>query len=333
MGDNGGGGSSDEKDSEIDRLRSMAAKLRADAAALEAVKAQEIADAAEKAFRRFDTNQDGEISVVELKAGLEKSLKMELSDKRVQELMGEFDASGDGALQLDEFVPVEQFRNRLESLSQEERRLAGEAQQKAKDEEQIAALAEAKLELVNERVPTGTDKLVSLVPYFFPLLDGLQYGRFLIGATGEDPNPFILALALLYGLYRTIPFSGLIAFFALNTLSNNPSINRLVRFNMQQAIFLDIALFFPGLVTGLIAIVLKGNTLPQGVVEIGSGAVFVTLLLALAYCTGSSLLGTIPDKLPIISDAVSKRMPSIDNFTVDKDGNIRLKESEEKKDD
>ena len=54
----------------------MAAKLRAEAAALEADKAQQLADAAEKAFRKFDTNQDGEISFAELKAGLEKVLKV-----------------------------------------------------------------------------------------------------------------------------------------------------------------------------------------------------------------------------------------------------------------
>ena len=56
-----------------------------------------MADAAQKAFDRFDTNNDGEISLAELKEGLEKSLKIELSDKRAKELMEAFDASGDGA--------------------------------------------------------------------------------------------------------------------------------------------------------------------------------------------------------------------------------------------
>merc|ERR1712113_6412 len=102
----------------------MAAKLRAEAAALEAEKAKELADAAEKAFRKFDTNQDGEVSVAELKVGLTNMLKAELSDVRVQQLMDEFDSSGDGVLQLDEFVPPDQFRNRLEALSREERRIA-----------------------------------------------------------------------------------------------------------------------------------------------------------------------------------------------------------------
>ena len=45
-----------------------------------------------------------------------------MSDKRVTELMKEFDESGDGALQFDEFVGVDIFRNRLEALSIERRR-------------------------------------------------------------------------------------------------------------------------------------------------------------------------------------------------------------------
>jgi len=323
---------SDEgKDEEIERLLSMAAKLRADAASLEAEKAKERADAAEKAFRQFDTNQDEEIDVKELKIGLEKVLKTELSDKRAEELMKEFDSSGDGKLQIDEFVTIDQFRNRLESLAQEEKRLASEAQKLAKKEQEDAALAQARLDILNDREPTVSDRAFSVLPYLFPLLDGLQYGRFLLG--GEDgSNPFIVALAVVYSLYRTIPFSGLVAFFALNILSNNPGINRLVRYNMQQAIFLDIGLFFPGLVTGLLGFALKGANveLPTSVVQLGTDAIFVTLLVALAYCSVSSLLGITPDKLPLISGAVTKRMPSVDMFTVDSDGNIRMKEEDEK---
>jgi hypothetical protein len=61
---------------EVERLKSMAQKLRAEVAALEDDRAQqELASIAESAFRQFDTNQDGEISVNELKGGLENRLK------------------------------------------------------------------------------------------------------------------------------------------------------------------------------------------------------------------------------------------------------------------
>ena len=69
-------GSDDDDDQEIERLKKMAAKLRAEAAALEADKAAQLAEAAEKAFERFDINSDGEVSLAELKTGLEKELKV-----------------------------------------------------------------------------------------------------------------------------------------------------------------------------------------------------------------------------------------------------------------
>ena len=68
----------DAQDNEIARLQKMAAKLRAEAASLEADKAKQLAEAAEKAFSRFDVNSDGEVSLSELKLGLEKELKVRL---------------------------------------------------------------------------------------------------------------------------------------------------------------------------------------------------------------------------------------------------------------
>jgi len=304
------------QDDEIERLRSMAAKLRAEASALEAEKVQQMADAADRAFRQFDINQDGNISVAELKSGLEKAFKTELSDQRVQKLMEEFDASGDGALQLDEFVGVEQFRNRLESLAREEKRQAREAQEIATKQEAEVALAAARLEILNDKPPTTQDKALSLLPYLFPLLDGLTYGRTLLTSEGNEGNPLVVGLALIYSLYRAIPFQGFVAFFALSFLAGNPSINRLIRFNMQQAIFLDIALFFPGLVTAIIGLVLGGANveLPESVKDIGNLGIFFTLAATILYCCVSSIVGQEPDKIPFISESVQSRMPTLDMF-------------------
>lgn len=68
----------DAQDNEIERLKRQAAKLRAEAASLEADKAKQLAVAAEKAFNKFDKNSDGEVSLSELKLGLEKELKVSL---------------------------------------------------------------------------------------------------------------------------------------------------------------------------------------------------------------------------------------------------------------
>jgi hypothetical protein len=303
----------DGASSEVDRLKSMAAKLRAEAAALEAKQQEERANEMERAFRKFDTNKDGAISFEELKQGLEKYLKTELQEDRVMKLMEEFDASGDGSLQLDEFVGVERFRNRLDAIVRDEKQLVIEAQIAAKKAAEAASFAAAKMELINEKEPTLSEKALSILPYLFPLMDGLQFGRFLL--EGQD-NPAIAALAAIFILYRSIPFSGFIAFFALSILSNQLGLNRLIRFNMQQAIFLDVFLFIPGFIASVGALVLSGLgvTVPAIVSQVGNDAIFVTLVAAIGYSVISSLLGVIPDKLPGISDQVNARIPTLDMF-------------------
>jgi len=325
-----------EADDEIERLKSMAQKLRAEAASLEAERAEELASAAERVFRTFDTNKDGEISVEELKEGLEKSLKIELTDKRVEQVMKDFDVSGDGKLQLEEMVGLDKFRNRLEQLAREEKQQAMDAKKAAIAEADAAKLAEARLNILNDKEPTSKDKIISVLPYLFPLMDSLQFGRFLLVENAE--NPLVVILALLYALWRVVPFSGFVAFLALNVLSSNPGINRLVRFNMQQAIFLDIALFFPGLIGAAFSLIFSngGAVIPEGVSVLASDIIFGTLVLTVAYCSVISLLGKTPNQLPLISQAVEDRMPTIDMF--DESGRfipreIRENEEEDEKKD
>jgi len=329
----GSGDRRPEVDDEIERLRAQAAKLRAEAAALEADKIQAMASAAEHAFQQFDSNKDGQVCLQELKDGLERLWKTELSESRAKELMDAFDKSGDGILQKEEFVTIDRFRTKLDALVRDEKEAAIAAKKKADEEAAAAKLAQAQLEMINDRPPNNTDKILSILPYLLPLMDGLQYGRFLIGAENGINNPLITAVALLYVFYRSIPFSGFVAFFALNILSGNLKINRLIRFNMQQAIFLDFALFFPGLLLGasqILGQVMTGVSVTPSIVEAGYDAVFFSMLGIFAYVTISSLLGITPDNLPIISKIVDDRMPTID--MLDDEGNFIGKKPEKKDD-
>ena len=325
---------------EIQRLRDMAAKLRQEAAGLEAEQKKAFAQAAEQVFRRFDKNKDGKISAPELKEGLEKVLKIELPEKRAEQLVQAFDTNQDGSLQLEEFsgAGVDGFRNKLDAIAREER---NEARQKAKAiqaETEAARMAEMQMELVNDKPPTITDKIVSVLPYLFPLVDGLQFARFFI--EGNPENPLASAALIAYGLYRAIPFSGFLSFFVLNFLSSNPKINKLVRFNMQQAVYLDIALFAPALLVALTAGLLNqlGVNIPASATELGNDAMFVALLATIGYTSISSLLGEIPNKLPFISQRVENGMISPDMFDAegrfspfDKDGNLKEKDDDDDK--
>mmetsp|Transcript_15904 Transcript_15904/g.36824 ORF Transcript_15904/g.36824 Transcript_15904/m.36824 type:complete len:392 (-) Transcript_15904:114-1289(-) len=305
---------STDEDDEIARLKAMAQQLRAEAASLEAEQAEERSNVARIAFEKFDDDSDGNISVEDLKKGLENSLKTEISQERVQKLMDKFDVSGDGYLQLEEMVSVDQFRNQLEAFSREEKRIARDASMQAQKEKEEAQKAEAKMALLNDKEPTNSDKFLSILPYLFPLFDSLQFGRYFFMENAD--NLFLGLVGLVYAAYRSIPFSGFAAFIALNTLSNNPGLNKLIRFNMQQAIFVDIALFFPGLLAAIIAAIAGGAgvKIPEAVNAAGSTAIFAAVILTILYASISSALGIKPDKIPIISDAVEDRMPTIDMF-------------------
>jgi len=80
-------------------------------------------------FEKFDADVDGRLSIEELKSGLEKTLKIELSTDRVQKLMDEFDENKDGFLQLEEMVTIDKFKKRIEAFSKEETELATRQEQ------------------------------------------------------------------------------------------------------------------------------------------------------------------------------------------------------------
>jgi Chloroplast import apparatus Tic20-like/EF-hand domain pair len=319
-------------DDEVQRLKAMAAKLRQEASELEAEQAALRAQAVERAFDKFDTNQDGELDMQELKAALEKTFKLDLPEERVQALLRDFDKSGDNKIQREEFVSIEQFRNRLGVMAQEERQKELQATKVAQQQAEVAKLIESQLELINDKPPSTTDKIVSVLPYLFPLMDGVLFGQFLL--SGNESNPLVAALAILYTVYRAIPFSGFLSFFALSAFSGNLSINRLVRFNMQQAIVLDVALFVPGLIAALTGAASSalGYSIPPMLAELSSDALFVTLLAILGYATVSSLLGVTPDKIPLVSQYVNDRLPTADmiNFIDPTTGQPILKKNQQK---
>jgi len=88
----------------------------------------------------------------------------------------------------------------------------------------------------------------------------------------------------------------------LNFLKWNPGLNQLIWYNMPQAILIDIALFFPGLLSELIGLTLGeiNAQLPITVTQIVTDAILVTLLALWGYCTVCSLLDIEPNKVPFL---------------------------------
>ena len=98
-------------------------------------------DVTAELFGQFDTNQDGVVCVKELKEGLRKILllKDHLSQEQVRQVMDHFDDNGDGVLQPEEFITVDQLRKRLEVVLEYEQREL-QKQQPQEEEGGIALL-------------------------------------------------------------------------------------------------------------------------------------------------------------------------------------------------
>jgi Ca2+-binding EF-hand superfamily protein len=99
-------------------------------------------DAIAQAFAAFDTNGDGVVSVQELGAGIREILRQELvTEEHVETVMRHMDLSGDGFLQPDEFVPLNELRRRLEeAIREEEKQLSLEAREQRQAQEQQPGL-------------------------------------------------------------------------------------------------------------------------------------------------------------------------------------------------
>ncbi|KAL3926464.1 MAG: hypothetical protein SGARI_005599, partial [Bacillariaceae sp.] len=103
-------------------------------------------DAVTQAFAQFDTNGDGVVSMQELDDGLREILRQELSVEHVEAVMQHLDASGDGVLQPDEFVAVDELRRRLEQvIREEEKQLSLEAREQRRAQEQQPGLLKSLL--------------------------------------------------------------------------------------------------------------------------------------------------------------------------------------------
>ena len=146
---------------------------------------------------------------------------------------------------------------------------------------------------------TVPDRIFACLPYLLPLVDGLMFGRYLF-AQFPVLGLFFVPLAPLVQLYSTVPFAGMIIFFALYLgVVRNENINHFIRFNAMQAILLDIVLILCGLILPILA---RGVQV-QFIVQTLFNMVFLGVVAAFVYAVAQSLLGRYAE-IPPLSDAV-----------------------------
>eukprot|EP00614_Pseudopedinella_elastica_P015154 CAMPEP_0172583752 /NCGR_PEP_ID=MMETSP1068-20121228/3307_1 /TAXON_ID=35684 /ORGANISM="Pseudopedinella elastica, Strain CCMP716" /LENGTH=340 /DNA_ID=CAMNT_0013377651 /DNA_START=65 /DNA_END=1087 /DNA_ORIENTATION=+ len=254
-------------------------------------------------FALFDTNKDGLVDPQELKLGLEQRFGTVATDEELASVMREFDTGGLGGLTPETFV-LGQIKRRIEVGQTEERAAASEARRLAA-QTPLEAVTEAAGIEVNEDNGLGV-RAASCVPYILPLVDATKYGFPILS---QAP---VLATALFpfVALFQVVPFASLICFFFFSSQSRNMGNPRLLRFNLQHAILLDIALFIPSLVA-LLPIPGEVSALLGEPVQ---DLVFLGACGIIFYCWATNLVtGTNPNGVPFLGDAAEEQTGGASN--------------------
>jgi hypothetical protein len=74
---------------------------------------------------------------------------------------------------------------KLSEIAKAEATEASAARAKALQEAEVAKRELARAALVNDAVPTVTERAISTLPFLLPLLDGAVYGRFLLDGPAQ----------------------------------------------------------------------------------------------------------------------------------------------------
>ena len=146
-------------------------------------------------------------------------------------------------------------------------------------------------------------RLLGLVAYLLPWSDALSFGRELYSLF-----PWISSLALpatpVLLLERSIPFGGFLLFLVLFlVVVRNPNVPYYLRFNVLQAILLDILLVVLALAFNVLLSPL-GNSL---MIRTLNNTVFIGALVLVLYASIQCIRGKEAD-LPSLSEAVRMQL-------------------------
>ncbi|MFZ9147789.1 Tic20 family protein [Vulcanococcus sp.] len=146
-------------------------------------------------------------------------------------------------------------------------------------------------------------RLVALLAYLLPWSDGLPFGRSLTNLFPALQWLSLPALPLVM-LEQAVPFGGFILFLVLFlAVVRNPQVPYYVRFNVLQAILLDIVLVVASLAFNLVLAPLGGTFAVRTLANTVFLGVLVLVFFALVQC----LRGKEAD-IPTLSEAVRMQL-------------------------
>ena len=151
--------------------------------------------------------------------------------------------------------------------------------------------------------PPIWQRLLGALAYMLPLSDALFFGRSLMGMFPLLGWVAVPALPLVF-LEQAIPFGGLVLFLVLFLLVvRNPKVPYPIRFNVLQAILIDIVLV-------LLTLAFDTVLAPLGAgfaIRTLSNTIFLGTLLLVLFSVVQSLRGKEAD-IPTVSEAVRMQL-------------------------
>lgn len=191
-----------------------------------------------------------------------------------------------------------EIRSAKAEAEQRERKVAeARARQEANDASAGSSqnVASSTQEEINDDRSTGTRILASLA-YLLPLAEAFKFAIPLV--TIFPPLGILFGpVAISAIVLNAVPFGSIICFIIFIFLAQwKEGVPRLTRFNLEQAVLLDISLIIPSILLGVSELAGGG-----GVVAWLGGFTFFLVCAVVAYCVSSTLQGQEPDGIPIIS--------------------------------
>jgi len=273
-----------------------AARIRAEAAALEV----QAAETRRKGRALRLTDGQASVELGELRKRLQEEEKMEFSLAEAKDLVGGMDpvasetlGSEDFEVKLRMLVSAKNETNRALQKALEAQ--AEEAERGAKLEEEIKTVFSTEVDGDDRRL--GIRLLATLV-YLLPLADGLQFGVPLLEFI-PIALPVVQFLALVLSLKNAIPFGTFIFLILFQSQARNGELPQLLRFNLAQAVVLDVLFIIPDFFMSIVSMELPSDLLV---------AQFVILFGVMVYSIVLTLLGRVPDGLGAVSDMTRRNL-------------------------
>lgn len=292
---------------EVAQMEREAARLRADVAALEALRAEQQLQERRRWFSAFDEDRSGGIDAEELRRGMRELAGTELGRVAAARLLRAGGAGEDGLLRFPDF-DLQRLKAAFAEMAAAERE---EEQARSRAEREAAQRRRAVQELeehLSQLPPANEDRGLAtragcLFAYALPLVDGLRLGTTLLSQVPELQFFATVPTVPAEVLGGAAPVMHLLLFIAMQVLADDTKLPLLLRFNLRQAVLLDVALGFIGLVQGVTAVLVQGALPP-----LVTNAAFVFLVLCVAYAWASSAVGGLPTGIPGISEYATRTM-------------------------